>query len=236
MSSLSFDDLFALRIELSDEFLDENLIIKELKMILMRNGFDDMEAVNNYLVEFYNNFGIEMDIETIRNINIQVNPTINFINQLINQNYVNQNSDDNNPPINPIFNLISPFPNPSNVEEDDDENEEINNNQNNSISMNQFMNNFNFFLQSINNMPPPQPMEDVRVVLKDEGKIKKYKLEKKLDEKCAVCLGVLDKDNLVWELKCNHIFHQDCIKTWLKEYNYKCPVCREEAGEGETDI
>ena len=67
-------------------------------------------------------------------------------------------------------------------------------------------------------------------------KNKKYNLEKDLDEKCTVCLGPLKKDDMVWELNCKHVFHQDCIKTWLKEYNYKCPVCREEAGEGETDI
>ena len=66
MSSLSFDDLFALRIELSDEFQDENIIIKELKMILLRNGFNNMDEVNNYLVEFYNNFGINISLKQFK--------------------------------------------------------------------------------------------------------------------------------------------------------------------------
>ena len=30
----------------------------------------------------------------------------------------------------------------------------------------------------------------------------------------------------VIELSCNHEFHEECIKIYLKEYNCKCPLCR----------
>lgn len=236
MSSLSYDDLFALRIELSDEFQDENLIIKELKMILLRNGFDNMDQVNNYLVEFYNNFGINMDLETIQNVQVNLIPTINILNQLINQTVMNMNPPTN---LNIANNIISNNNNNINSDNEiDSDDEEFSNNPPapQMISVSQFMNSFNDLISSIENMQPPQPLEDVKVTLKDEKKIKKYNLEEKLEEKCTVCLGELKKDDMVWELNCKHVFHQDCIKTWLKEYNYKCPICRKEAGEGETDI
>ena len=266
MSSLSFDDLFALRIELSDDFQDEHIIIKELKMILLRNGLNNMNEVNNYLVEFYNTFGINMDLETIENINIQIIPSLNIINQLINQTFVNANLSNNInlPNVNNIINQtfendsdddISENDSDDDISENDSDDDISENNSNNYnlnhqqnslivnqppsvISINQFMNSFNELINTFENLqpPPPQPMEDVKVTLKNEKTIKKYKLDNDLDEKCTVCLCPLKKDDMIWELKCKHVFHQDCIKTWLKEYNYKCPICREEAGEGETDI
>jgi hypothetical protein len=35
---------------------------------------------------------------------------------------------------------------------------------------------------------------------------------------------------MVTELKCKHMFHTECIETYLKQYNHKCPVCRSEVG------
>ena len=31
-------------------------------------------------------------------------------------------------------------------------------------------------------------------------------------------------------------FHTDCVTHWLKEYNYKCPICREECGQAKYHI
>tara|TARA_B110000879_G_scaffold208453_1_gene294080 strand:+ start:1094 stop:1825 length:732 start_codon:yes stop_codon:yes gene_type:complete len=243
MSSLSFDDLFALRIELSDEFLDENIIIKELKMILLRNGLTNMDEVNNYLVGFYNNFGINMNLETIENIQINITPTIDIINQLINQTFMNSNI---NIPTNIIPTNIIPISDNidgdiQNTDTDTDTDYDSSTNIINQIpasiiSINEFMNSFNNLINTIEDLEQPPLMEDIKVTLKDDKVIKKYKLEKNIDDKCTICLCPLNKEDLIWELKCKHIFHQDCIKIWLKEYNYKCPVCREEAGEGETDI
>ena len=38
------------------------------------------------------------------------------------------------------------------------------------------------------------------------------------------------KGDKISKLKCEHTFHNDCIMQWLKEYNYRCPVCRKECG------
>ena len=54
----------------------------------------------------------------------------------------------------------------------------------------------------------------------DEIKISNSIIDKDLDEKCTVCLCPFKKDAMVWELKCKHVFHHDCLKTWLTEYNY----------------
>ena len=86
-------------------------------------------------------------------------------------------------------------------------------------------------------------MDDVRVTLQDNDleSIKTIKFSEindpKIDEKkCSICMTKFADDDDISILKCNHIFHEDCIKEWLKDYNYKCPVCRCETGEAKYDI
>ena len=42
---------------------------------------------------------------------------------------------------------------------------------------------------------------------------------------CSICLSSLDKEQSLKSLKCTHIFHNDCINTWLNK-NTTCPICR----------
>mmetsp|Transcript_64379 Transcript_64379/g.73908 ORF Transcript_64379/g.73908 Transcript_64379/m.73908 type:complete len:233 (+) Transcript_64379:124-822(+) len=44
-------------------------------------------------------------------------------------------------------------------------------------------------------------------------------------ESCAVCQDEYEKDTTILKLPCNHTFHQDCVKPWLKMHN-SCPTCR----------
>lgn len=45
---------------------------------------------------------------------------------------------------------------------------------------------------------------------------------------CAVCLSVLEEQDTARELpNCKHIFHVDCVDTWLTTCS-TCPVCRTE--------
>ncbi|KAG0263964.1 hypothetical protein BG011_007685 [Mortierella polycephala] len=42
---------------------------------------------------------------------------------------------------------------------------------------------------------------------------------------CSVCKDEFTKQDTCLKLKCKHVFHQDCIKPWLK-MNGTCPTCR----------
>ena len=51
-------------------------------------------------------------------------------------------------------------------------------------------------------------------------------------QKCTICLGPYEKSEKLTILPCEHGFHKNCINSWLKEYSYKCPICRSESGSG----
>lgn len=47
-----------------------------------------------------------------------------------------------------------------------------------------------------------------------------------IDQKCSICLDQMTADTNNCKLHCNHVFHVDCIDTWLKK-GTNCPECRE---------
>ena len=42
---------------------------------------------------------------------------------------------------------------------------------------------------------------------------------------CSICLEEFKYDEELKKLKCDHIFHKDCLEPWLNNNN-KCPICR----------
>ena len=64
----------------------------------------------------------------------------------------------------------------------------------------------------------------------DNMEISKIKDIDKLDidkKKCTICLeNYVNGDDSI-ALPCIHIFHAECIKTWLKDNN-SCPICKNE--------
>ena len=97
--------------------------------------------------------------------------------------------------------------------------------------------NFNEFMQNEmqNEMQEYDDLEDVKVTLSED---EFNNLETKISEdmiinkQCNICLEdlILDKEtsfeNKLINLKCNHIYHRDCIKEWLTKQSTKCPTCR----------
>ena len=43
---------------------------------------------------------------------------------------------------------------------------------------------------------------------------------------CAVCLQEFQAEELAVQLPCKHLFHEGCVRTWLKK-QHTCPTCRE---------
>ncbi|KAL5982053.1 hypothetical protein ACLOJK_016122 [Asimina triloba] len=43
---------------------------------------------------------------------------------------------------------------------------------------------------------------------------------------CAVCICRFKGDEEVRELQCGHVFHRDCLDTWLEHQGHTCPLCR----------
>ena len=45
------------------------------------------------------------------------------------------------------------------------------------------------------------------------------------NRKCIICLSEFDIGDQVSALPCAHVFHNDCIKSWLKKH-CQCPICK----------
>lgn len=61
--------------------------------------------------------------------------------------------------------------------------------------------------------------------------------ELKTDEKeCSICLDTFEPDSKIRLIDCKHVFHSDCLDTWLLQHDYKCPHCREKIANYKSDI
>ena len=45
------------------------------------------------------------------------------------------------------------------------------------------------------------------------------------DKTCTICLENLSSTKLTSIMPCNHTFHDECLKEYIK-FNKKCPNCR----------
>ncbi|KAJ1569974.1 hypothetical protein HK096_007765 [Nowakowskiella sp. JEL0078] len=52
------------------------------------------------------------------------------------------------------------------------------------------------------------------------------------DVSCAICLEPLKVTDTYRKLHCSHIFHVDCVDTWLIKRSRYCPLCRIDAVRG----
>lgn len=60
---------------------------------------------------------------------------------------------------------------------------------------------------------------------------KKKKYNDKMNEKiCTICIEEFKEKENIFQLKCNHIYHINCIDDWIDtkgESEVKCPNCNE---------
>ena len=52
-------------------------------------------------------------------------------------------------------------------------------------------------------------------------------IHKNIDNKCVVCQYEFKNGDNVTKLNCGHVFHTDCVDTWLSK-NKVCPMCHKE--------
>lgn len=46
------------------------------------------------------------------------------------------------------------------------------------------------------------------------------------DVECAICLSKVEEDDEIMELRCDHLFHLNCLEMWLPYRHTTCPLCR----------
>ena len=46
-----------------------------------------------------------------------------------------------------------------------------------------------------------------------------------IPEICSICIDNYEDGNIITTLACNHSFHTECLKKWLKRKN-ECPCCK----------
>jgi hypothetical protein len=100
--NIDFDQLFALRILFQDEYENESDIITELRYELLNMGLSEDE-IPNILKEFYDNFGITISLDVIKQSiqnSLHANPLNNLfdlLNNAIQQSInLNNNNQENN--------------------------------------------------------------------------------------------------------------------------------------------
>ncbi len=52
-------------------------------------------------------------------------------------------------------------------------------------------------------------------------------IHKNIDNKCVVCQYEFKNGDNITKLNCGHVFHTDCVDTWLSK-NKVCPMCHKE--------
>ncbi|CAD8158221.1 unnamed protein product [Paramecium octaurelia] len=52
----------------------------------------------------------------------------------------------------------------------------------------------------------------------------------KSNRQCSICCNQFQKDELITQLPCKHIYHKSCVDSWLQS-STKCPNCRSDVLE-----
>jgi hypothetical protein len=204
------NELFVLRLYYSEYIHNEADIIYKLKQRLADFNIPT-ENFNNYLYIFYNTFDIPITLTEIEAVEYNM---FNISNNLIITIYDNLNNINDN--LNNIINETEqfldeeiPLP-PINIYETN-------------------------ILDLLNNIITTnlQPMQDIVVTTNEESlnKIDTLKITKDMVEKCSICLVDMEENDEYLNIECKHIYHKDCLTTYLKNYNHNCPVCRKDIGD-----
>lgn len=97
---------------------------------------------------------------------------------------------------------------------------------------NRNMNILNLLLNMLNRNEPIEEEEELTTLTEEEfNNLESEKFEETEDIDCAICIDKIEKDMEIIKLNCNHKFHKNCIRSYLLNYNNKCPMCRSDINE-----
>lgn len=234
---------------IEEDNMMEMEIIKEIKYYLLDTG-TPFEEINNIMFEFYQYYDINVTLNIIESVIINNIPNSippqlpNYINEPIIPLQLPNNmmgaviqfyNNNNNMLFQQIFNPVQP---PNEEEDDNDEDlpELVPAGDPIPQSHQTMVNMINILINGLHNNN--HNYEDVKVTVDEDelASLPVKTLENNIDDDCTICMGKMVKDEVVTELGCTHTFHNDCIKPYLKEYNYKCPVCRKEVGKTKYNL
>jgi E3 ubiquitin-protein ligase RHA2 len=249
-----FNDLFAHRIQYMDFITDEYAIIRRLKLKLHELGHNN--NIDNLLYSFYCYFDIPITFSEIENVQININTSNVIYINLANINHHQENIDDNHQEDNNQENIDDNHQEYNNQENIDDNHQEnpdemympplVDVSLSYGLLLPQFFNilmgmnittvNFDQVLISPNGLNPG--LSDVVVTI-DENSLNNIpilKITNNINEKCTICMNEMILDEEYLDIECKHIFHKECLETYLKNYNHICPVCRKEIGVSHPNI
>jgi hypothetical protein len=214
MNNLSYDDLFAYRLQLLDHTSDEYVVINRLKIKLLADGVLENE-LNEYVYNFYLIYDINITMAEIENVPIQ-SPFSEFVTQHYEYSSRMENSEENS------------------EEEEDEHIPAVQIDMRTSVE--DLYNLLNLLQNVINSAS--NHMEDVTITTDEKSldKIQKTKITKEMSEKCTICMDDMKEGEEYYNLTCRHIFHIDCIKEYLLNYNHMCPLCKEDIGEKKINL
>lgn len=214
------------------------------------NNEEDLEEENEEEYEEY-----EEIQDTQENISINQNENLNILNNEVSHNNNSIESEEKTEEevtressnLNRVINIFDRY-----IRNYSTSN--INNIDNNILTMNNFMQFSNLMTDEYEDMPPLISLDDfefqqsitnrfidVKVVLTEEefntletNEYNHFNSSKICD--CLICMNEFKSDDIVLRTCNEHIFHKDCIKSWLCKESNKCPICRNDIGNSKTTI
>jgi len=73
-----------------------------------------------------------------------------------------------------------------------------------------------------------QPGDGLTTTELDGCEIIKWKEKQDAENACTVCLSAFEEGDTLRKLACRHMFHRDCVDTWLNRSPF-CPMCKQPA-------
>lgn len=73
-------------------------------------------------------------------------------------------------------------------------------------------------------------MNDVVVTTENVDSMPILIITKDMNETCSICMIEMEENDEYISIECKHIYHKDCLRNYLTNYNHICPICRKEIG------